>query len=400
MTRAISSFQSGLAVSLALLLAACSPAQMGRAVLATDTTHGMTYGSGASPSITEPAASASTSSGTQGGGVPTTTYVTPPPSQASIDGWVASFSNGVKFLGWTVTGDTVAGTYSETFLAPAATTLSTDTSSFNGTVSGTSVTLTFSHGFGSTISGELVGNTLRLSIPQTDGSIQVEVFRPGTSADYNTGVQVVQSSVAQRQSEAASVAASAAPVASQQAAASSASSQIAQAQSDIDQAAQYLQSVMSDLSASTADLGHALDPLADSLVTQASDLKTVQLQASKVFTEAKANGRGDANVCGDGATARGEEGTVRGDADAVTGNVDGYKGARGAVQSELRRLRQAAADLAAAQSARTSYISSSTPSDASVATGVDAANAAMASGDKQTSDALVTADAATNLDLS
>jgi len=114
-----------------------------------------------------------------------TTYAPPPRSQASIGGWVAHFSNGAKFLGWTVTGDTVAGTYSETLLLPGATTLTANSASFNGTINGASVTLTFSHGFGSTVSGELAGETLSLSIPQTDGTLQVEVYHPGTTADFN-----------------------------------------------------------------------------------------------------------------------------------------------------------------------------------------------------------------------
>ncbi|SDP30102.1 hypothetical protein SAMN04515671_3632 [Nakamurella panacisegetis] len=188
---------------------------------------------------------------------------------------MAHFSNGAKFLGWTVTGETVAGTYSETLLLPGATTLTTDSASFSGTISGSSVTLTFSHGFGSTVSGELVGETLSLSIPQTDGTLQVEVYRPGTTADYNAGVQAVQASAAQLQQESASNASVAAEQAASAAAAAAAEQQISRDQ-------------QAEQNAITALAQDAV--FVDDLSRLADDVKTTAADLAQTRTDAKAGG--------------------------------------------------------------------------------------------------------------
>lgn len=226
--------------------------------------------------ITEPRTVASSSPNNSGGAAPSIYTPAPPPNQASIDGWVANFSNGAKFLGWTVTGDTVAGTYSETLLLPGATTtLTADSASLSGTISGSSVTLTFSHGFGSTVSGQLIGNTLSLSIPQTDGTLQVEVYQPGTTADYNADVQVVQARAAQLQDEAASNAS----VASEESASSAAAAAVQQQPADDQQSAQ---SVIASL---TQDANFDSD-----LSSLAGDVKQTAEDLIQTRSDAKAGG--------------------------------------------------------------------------------------------------------------
>lgn len=180
----------------------------------------------AASAITEPDESAApTTAENSDDGAPCT-YSPPPQAQATIDGWLAQFTNGAAFLGWTVTRHRVRDVQRD---VPASRRHGPDDGFgiLQGSISGTSVTLTFSHGFGSTVSAQLTGDTLSLSVPQSDGSLQVEVFHPGTTADYNAQVQVVRASATQLQEQAASAAAvaeqesaSAASVASRESASS------------------------------------------------------------------------------------------------------------------------------------------------------------------------------------
>lgn len=206
----------------------------------------------------------------------------------------------------------MAGTYSETLLAPGATQLSTDSSSFAATISGSSVTLTFSHGFGSTISGELAGNTLSLSIPLTDGSIQVETYHPGTTADYNAEVQLVQSSAAQLQAQAASISASSAAAQQQQAA----QQQLDQTVSDASSALQQMLSSIPDYTGPvTSDLQSATSALSD----QSRALGQLKTAVATVESDIKTRGKGDSQTCGDYAAVQADIDVVNSDQNSVQG---------------------------------------------------------------------------------
>ncbi|SDO60258.1 hypothetical protein SAMN04515671_1456 [Nakamurella panacisegetis] len=156
-----------------------------------------------------------------------------------------------------------------------ATTLETDSASFNGTISGSSVTLTFSHGFGSTLSGQLDGKTLRLSVPQADGTIQVETYQPGRTDEYNSAVQVVQASAAQLEQQAASNAS----VASEESAASAAAA-AAQQQAASDQQAE--QRALASLEQDT-NFDQQLSSLS-------ADVKQTQVDLDHTRSDAKAGG--------------------------------------------------------------------------------------------------------------
>lgn len=319
---------------------------------------------------------------------PSTTEVTatptpPPQNQATIDGWVASFSNGVKFLGWTVTGDTVAGTYSETLLPPTATALTTDSSSFNGTINGSSVTLTFSHGFGSTISGQLASNTLSLSIPQTDGSIQVEVFTPGTTADYNTGVVIVQQQAQSRQAEAAAIAASQSSVAQQQDADQRAAQNLANA-------AQALGSDISNITSDINSVSSQLKTVSTDLGTQDTDLATVKNDAATAAKDLKAEGKDGVDVCSDVGTVGSDAATVASDeatvqADTTDSNIQG-------LTQDLATLTTDQAAEEAAQSAAPNYSpAAGSSSAADVQTSLSGGQGALAKWNSDTKTALAKA---------
>ncbi len=215
--------------------------------------------------ITTPFSTPGMSSQGDTGGAPTTSL--PVQSPNSTDGWVANFPNGVKFVGWTITGSSVSGTLNETLLLPGESKLTTDTLAFAGTVSGSSLTLTFARAFsGLTVSGQLTGDSLSLSFPQTDGALSTEVFHPGSTNDYNAGVQAVQVSVAQLQNESAANASVAASISASSAAAAAAVAQQQAAtqasQQAADQAAQTLYSDVAALPGDSVKLTSVLTTIA------------------------------------------------------------------------------------------------------------------------------------------
>jgi hypothetical protein len=119
-----------------------------------------------------------------------------------VNGWVGTAQGAALFMQWTRNGNDVSGSLVETNLN-SSNSSKTDNynESFKGTVSGSSVTLTFSGVFGSSsnLSGTLQDTKLILSFPQKDGSIQTVTMNDGTIDQYN---QDVSSLTSQAQSNA------------------------------------------------------------------------------------------------------------------------------------------------------------------------------------------------------
>ena len=132
---------------------------------------------------------------------------------AGLVGWLAPTIDGVEFIQWTRTADSVTGTFTDAYVPLASpTSLQHQSASFTGVISGESVTLAFSEGLGvsRTWSGALRGDSLVLSYPAADGSLATAAFSSATVADYNTAVTDLQGRVGKAQSDAASAAAQAA----------------------------------------------------------------------------------------------------------------------------------------------------------------------------------------------
>jgi hypothetical protein len=107
-------------------------------------------------------------------------------------GYLARALNGVVFLQWTRTGDSVAGSLTEAFTNSGDVTKVDHTNgTVSGIISGSSVALTVSSGpLSNPVSwnGTLNGSRLTLSFPNTDGTLNTQYFQPSTIGDYNTAV--------------------------------------------------------------------------------------------------------------------------------------------------------------------------------------------------------------------
>lgn len=306
-------------------------------------------------------------------------------SNQGARGWVYRDSSTALFLSWTRSASNVTGSLSVTNLPdPSASQASTTNAAFNGTVSGASVTLSFPQGFGavSSLSGQLNGTVLVLSIPQTDGSLQPVTFHPGTATDYNTGVAALQASASAHQQASASASAQAAQASAAAEAQASQSAALAAAQSAVDDAArslagaldtlnQQIQTTNDDVSAVTAS-GGALDQEAQTLAQTRTD-------AAKVEAEAKSAAPGDAGVCSD-ATG------VASDATGVDSGNTGVQSAliplgndQSSVQSDIAAVVGAQQDLAAKEAAVPGYAANpAAPAAASVTQALAAAKVAAA----------------------
>ena len=310
----------------------------------------------------------------------------PRADQQTVSGWVAQFSNGVKFISWTQEGDQVTGTMAEAILPPGKDEATVDSIGFHGTVAGTSVTLQFSGLLGGeNVSGEIDGgNNLRLSIPSSDGSLSVETYHRGTTADYNQGVDALQSQVASIQS--------AESQAAEESQSSAASAQaIADAQYDIDRAADNLATDANNITDVVNELNNALPSIQDALKQQARDFAAQKMDADRVRGEITSAGQGDPEICGEGATVESEASTVESDQASVDSANAGTEGPVDLLSSDLDSITADQSALAQAREELPQYKSSSEPDPAFVKAQVKAANDALAKAKKLTDSASSTA---------
>ncbi len=116
----------------------------------------------------------------------TTTALSTPPSSAN-PGFLAHASNGVLFIQWTRTGNSVTGTLSESYTDQANAAQVTNAShSFTGVISGSSITLTLDSG--DNWNGTLTNSGVSLSYAGSDGTLHTFAFNNATVDDYNTAV--------------------------------------------------------------------------------------------------------------------------------------------------------------------------------------------------------------------
>lgn len=120
-------------------------------------------------------------------------------SSSPPDGYLAKRADGAVFFQFTVNGNQLSGHMqgiAETnAVPPQAKSFST---AVMGTVNGASITITISaFGFSSSVTGQLLGNTLTLDVPQPDGHLQSENFQGASLQEYNQAVDDVQKKVGQ-----------------------------------------------------------------------------------------------------------------------------------------------------------------------------------------------------------
>jgi hypothetical protein len=272
--------------------------------------------------------------------------------------------NGTVFVQWTRDGSNVNGSLSEAYIdASNPLELQSENASFHGIVNGSSITLTFDQGFGTSTNwnGTLDGDKLTLSYTGSDGTVKTLDFQPGTIDDYNQAVAASRQRVAAAKGRKARADAAAAASAQQQAAAQTLDSD----GSSVADAISYLH----DSTAQPSTLSGAADDVRSmrgDVGTAASDLQTTR--------------HGDQfEICSDADTVSSDADTVVSDQDTLISDNDSLASDFQSITSDIQQLQSAWSKFKQDRLAAPGYTPTGAPSAAQVSNAITAAKQAMQS---------------------
>lgn len=277
---------------------------------------------------------------------------TVPPVVASPPGFLANASNGVLFIQWTRAGNTVTGTLSESYTSQSnAAQVLHDSYSFNGVVSGSSVTLHLDSG--ENWNGTL-GSALTLSYTAADGTLNTFTFNKATVAAYNAAVT--------------QLAAQARGVGNAQARAKTTE----QEEDNLNQDASSLTSDVSNLQSAVKQLGSDLNQVPADLTQMRNDLATQKKDLNQLLTGALGCNGGEYQVAdSDNYQVTSSDDYQVTSSDAYTINND-----QQAVATALATLSSDAHNEIAAQAAMPNYSPAGLPSASEISEASSAASAA------------------------
>jgi hypothetical protein len=248
------------------------------------------------------------------------------------------------YLQWTQTGDTITGSLTTTYLPPEATETQTENHALTGAIQGDSITLSLAGG--TNLAVQKSGADMVVSWPDTDGSLLPLKFLTGTSGDYNAAVAALKQTLASNLQASASASA----VAGAQGAADSAAAGQVRAYDDLTSAVTTLQK---DL----ASPGVA----AQSLRTEAADLKTTRDAAAHGKSEATNAQPGDSTICVDAGQVQVDADGVSVDQNSVTVDLNSLDIDTAAVTHAGTAMTSAQTELTSAEQAAPGYQPSTTP---------------------------------------
>lgn len=274
--------------------------------------------------------------------------------------------NGGILVQWTRSGDKVSGTLSEAYIDRSdQTNLKTESDSFQGTISGSSVTLDFNQGLGITTNwtGTLDGENLTLSYTSNDGSVQTLKFTPGTIDDYNSQVSLTRQRVAAARTKQA-----------QQQAAAAAQQQTQQNDQTIDNEASTVADDISNLLTSDGSPQSDLQSVGQDIQSMRGDVATAYNDLQTARKDSKDLICGDADtVSGDADTVQGDMDTLHGDNDTLTSDLQSITSAITQLRTDWQKLNQ--------DSTTAGYQSSNAPSASQVSAALaEAKHAAVKAG--------------------
>jgi len=270
-------------------------------------------------------------------------------------GYLSGASNGVLFIQWTRTGGTVTGTFSEAYIDPSSPTqVQTESDSFTGIISGSSVTLNLGDVHWT---GTLNGSTLILNHSASDGSIMTSTFQPATVAEYDANVLATHRHANQN-------------------AANQKQQQQANNVQILDNEASGVTSAISNLSGAVSSLSSDVPAGASTLTGERSDVATAyhDLQVTRSASTDE--------VCGDADTTQGDADTVQGDVDTEQGDDDTFNGDLQSVMSDVSQLRSDNAQFRHNLAVVGNYTPAGTPDAQAVSRAILSAQAAEAQGER------------------
>ena len=305
----------------------------------------------------------------------------PAGSTGSSGSFVGKASNAVVFITWTQSAGQLSGELEQGTLhtdsGSGQESVATESDSFTGTVSGSSVTLTLSQGLGATsnLTGRLSGSQLDLNYPGQGGGVITLQMQAGTANDYNQDLSGLQSYAGQ------------------------ANAQVQQAQAAQQRAnsvAADAQTVANDLNnvQSTVSNVNGTGSVAGDLARMQKDVGQTQADMQHVLGEV---GQVDSStLCGDADTVSGDADTVQGDYDTIHGDQDSSGGDASNITATIQRLQHDQAALDVDRQSDPGDVPANAPSDAQIAQAIKAAQAKSNGESGTTSSALSQAQAMLN----
>lgn len=215
---------------------------------------------------------------------------------------------------WTVNGHSTSGDLTESSLDQSGLSIDSNTYSFTGTISGSSLTLNFAGG--SSVTGSVTSHQLQLQIADSAGTVQTFDFTPGTASAYNAAVKTIQSVVDANQKS-------------------------SNQESAINNAAQTASSDVSTIDSDVSNLRSSVAGLVSDLNSISGDVQTTKNDAAVVTQDVATN---DNEACGDADS-------VQGDADSTQGDFDSLQGDEQSANYYLTSLKQTLSALPADWSA-------------------------------------------------
>ncbi len=276
----------------------------------------------------------------------TTTTTTP----AVGDGYLAEGQDYVVFLQWNNAGGQLSGSAQEITASgqPPKESVSTNTLPITGTLSESSISLSFS---GSPQSfGTIEGNSVTLNVPQSDGSLAPITFNSAPATSFNMAVASLRSSVG-----------SANQLATDQNAISSAASAVV---GDIGEITELGSNAISD--------AQGISP---ALQREAIELGSTQQLEQQVVAEAGTSNANESSTCGDA----GDADSVAGDADSVEGDAETVEYVLNQLRTEITTIQSDYSTLTAAEAELPSYLPSGTPGQDDVGQAISQANNSISS---------------------
>lgn len=240
--------------------------------------------------------------------------------------WVGTDDNGVAMMELTRTGRSLSGSLDITAIPKDnPTTTKSYHAAFTGSVDGTSVTLRIDGALGtvSSMSGTLTNSELDLHLPDSGGTMETLVMRPGTIEAYNKKVSAIQSRAGEALSDLQDAQAEQAQAAAD-----------AEAKRQIDEAAAKVGTAYSTLKDALAS-GADYSTFETDIATARQDLGTTNSDADLVASQ------GPDDACVAAYTVQSDADTVQADADTVQADRDSLDWTITAIEDDVKALKDA-----------------------------------------------------------
>jgi len=191
-------------------------------------------------------------------------------------GYLAKASDGAIFIQWTRTDDSVSGSITIAHREASDDgyeAVQKENVAFNGTINGSSVTLSIAPGLGATNwNGTLDGHDLTLTVAADDGSLTTLHFKPADVSAYNQAVGDLQSAVAASNDQQAQADADAATAQSIDDASGTVSQDLASLDQHVQDAQTALSSVSTALGTEQQGVAATYEALQTTLATGPDDI--------------------------------------------------------------------------------------------------------------------------------